>query len=544
MDMIQMNFLARSHGLRRVAALWPCIFLTLLGRVEATTITAASPSLIDVISAVSSAVDGDTVVIPGGTATWRSGLAITKAITLQGSGIGNTIIQDGITTSDTPLIQFTLVSGKPSRLTAIEFQNNGMVSTFSGALRFQIPPGMNPLNGQTIRVDNCKLTGIKGAITFQGCIGVADHNQISSDIGGAFFIAGRYWGGTTPFGDASWAAPINFGGPNFLFIEDNTFVGTAVSLSRSLTDADSGARFVVRHNDIQDGIISNHGLDSTGRYRSCLAMDVYNNTFHQTTTAKGNFIGGTRGGVVLFHDNTVVGFTTQPVFDLSLYRMFAGFNSLWWPGGATGTNPWDKNAPGGPFYSGKASVASSATTLPNGGAAVLVTVSGSPGWTTNQWVGYSVTRTSNLAGANTETCSVILASTANSLTYSTAGGFSPNLSFAAGDSLQLWKVTQAMDMPGVSGGSIVVNATSSITPVESPPTGWNDQVITPCYSWNNTILDNNTHLNFHQGSVMVVQGTHYFQDTPMPGYTPYTYPHPLVSGVPAPPTNLKVVSGQ
>jgi hypothetical protein len=543
--MIQMNFLARSHGLRRVAGLWPCIFLTLLGRIEATTITAASPSLIDVTTAVSSAVDGDTVVIPGGTATWTNGLSITKAITLQGSGIGNTIIKDGITTSDTPLIQFTLVSGKPSRLTAIEFQNNGMVGTSSGALRFFGPAGVNPLNGQTIRMDNCKLTNIQGSIYFNSVIGVADHNQISSNIGGAFFIADSYWGGTTTtFGDGSWAAPINFGGPNFLFIEDNTFVGTATSLSRSLADADRGARFVVRHNDIQDGLVSNHGLDSTGRYRSVLAMEVYNNTFHQTTTAKGNFIGGNRGGVTLLHDNTIQGFTTQPVWDLSCYRMFAGFNSLWWPGGASGFNPWDKNLPGGPFFTGTASVASSATTAPNGGAAVLVTVSGSPGWTTNQWVGYSVTRTSNLAGANTETCSVILASTANSLTYCTAGGFSPNLSFAAGDSLQLWKVTQAMDMPGVSGGSIVVNATSSITPVASPPPGWNDQVITPCYSWNNTILDNGQPLNFHVGSPLVVLGTHFFNNTKMPGYTPYTYPHPLVSGVPAPPTNLKVVSGQ
>ena len=92
-----MNFLARSHGLRRVAGLWPCIFLTLLGRVEATTITAGSPSRIDVITAVSSAVNGDTVIIPAGTSTWTSGLTINKAITLQGNGIGNTIIKDGLT---------------------------------------------------------------------------------------------------------------------------------------------------------------------------------------------------------------------------------------------------------------------------------------------------------------------------------------------------------------------------------------------------------------------------------------------------------------
>src|SRR5947209_4817881 len=117
MDMIQMNFLARSHGLRRVAGLWPCIFLTLLGRIEAPTLTEGSQSLIDVHTAVSSAVDDDTVIIPAGTATWTNGLAINKAITLQGNGIGNTIIKDGMTSNTLGLLGCTLVSGKPTRMT-------------------------------------------------------------------------------------------------------------------------------------------------------------------------------------------------------------------------------------------------------------------------------------------------------------------------------------------------------------------------------------------------------------------------------------------
>jgi hypothetical protein len=35
---------------------------------------------------------------------------------------------------------------------------------------------------------------------------------------------------------------------------------------------------------------------------------------------------------------------------------------------------------------------------------------------------------------------------------------------------------------------------------------------------------------------MILQGRDYFNDTPMPGYTPYAYPHPLTTGV-QPPTN-------
>jgi hypothetical protein len=32
----------------------------------------------------------------------------------------------------------------------------------------------------------------------------------------------------------------------------------------------------------------------------------------------------------------------------------------------------------------------------------------------------------------------------------------------------------------------------------------------------------------------LVQGLDYFNDTPLPGYTPYTYPHPLTKGLPPP----------
>src|SRR5205814_4168047 len=103
----------------------------------------------NVATAVSSAQDGDTVLIPAGTATWTSGLAIKKAITLQGKGIGSTIIKDGIQNSNTKLISFTLVSGRASRLTGIEFQNGGAGKHQNGAIGFANAAGVNPLNGQT-----------------------------------------------------------------------------------------------------------------------------------------------------------------------------------------------------------------------------------------------------------------------------------------------------------------------------------------------------------------------------------------------------------
>src|SRR5437899_11547613 len=83
------------------------LLLSLLGQIDAgaAVIKAASPLLSDVSTAIALASDGDTVIVPAGTASWTTGLVITKGITLQGqtttdsvSGTANdqTIILDDV----------------------------------------------------------------------------------------------------------------------------------------------------------------------------------------------------------------------------------------------------------------------------------------------------------------------------------------------------------------------------------------------------------------------------------------------------------------
>src|SRR5437870_387650 len=67
-----------------VYALLAALLFAASGALQAKTIDALSPSFFDVNKAIGSAVDGDTVIIPAGTATWSSTLAITNAITLMG----------------------------------------------------------------------------------------------------------------------------------------------------------------------------------------------------------------------------------------------------------------------------------------------------------------------------------------------------------------------------------------------------------------------------------------------------------------------------
>ena len=69
------------------------------GRVNGATVGAKSPSLGDVESAIGSAHEGDTVIVPAGTASWASTLTITKGITLKGAtsiadSISNPVVTD------------------------------------------------------------------------------------------------------------------------------------------------------------------------------------------------------------------------------------------------------------------------------------------------------------------------------------------------------------------------------------------------------------------------------------------------------------------
>jgi hypothetical protein len=240
--------------------------------------------------------------------------------------------------------------------------------------------------------------------------------------------------------------------------------------------------------------------------------------------------------------------------------------------GATGHNPWDINKSNTtPEYTGTA--AGPQISAPQGRWVVQVT--GSPGWTTNQWAKYSINRAGDVSGGVTtgETHSGITSSTTNTLTYANNSFGEGSLKFATGDTVQIWKVNQAFDMPGVSGGQVLTF--SKPIPV-TPPAGWNDQIVDPCYSWNNTRTDVGGTANLSGAlHTPLIENVHYYNNvptgsaaptgscTPKAGYwatgvgewdstssgadgqfyvcgpggtwalhhKPYIYPHPLATGV-------------
>ena len=445
--------------------------------------------------------NGDTITLPAGIFAWTTGVVISKAITLQGAGVGNTVIRDNV--QGNRIIFWTLpnVAGN-SRLTGIEFQDGGGTHSAAPTGAFHVD-GTNS-SGATFRWDHCYWNNVNGSAVFDTVIGVIDHNTFYVARGSIplYFYATR-WNGRS-FGDGSWAAPTNYGSSQFTFVEDCTFTFNVGGL-RTMTDAYAGARFVIRHNTIHDGVINNHGTESTGRIRGGRAMEVYNNTY--TGTNLNRFVGGSRSGGVLFHDNIVSGYWgINATFTLINVRNYMSF-APW--GGADGTNAWDVNEPNA-FFTGTA--ASNSSNL-------NVAVSGA-NWASNQWVGYVLRRTSNVCNSGSLNYGEIQSNTSNTITYTGNGGYPnpPDMSICAGDTFEIRKVDHALDQCGRAGGSLITGD----PPVR--PAGWNDQVTEPCYAWNNGQVH-------FEGGPGVRANVHYFNNTRMPGYTPYVYPHPLTTSL-------------
>ena len=124
------------------------LFFAASGAAQATTINARSPSITDVSNAIASAADGDTVIVPAGTAVWRDALTITKGITLQGqtttdstngTAADNTIIQDTDARrrpGGYPFITVESKLGRSYRITGLTFDGGGATTmNYNGAVQ-------------------------------------------------------------------------------------------------------------------------------------------------------------------------------------------------------------------------------------------------------------------------------------------------------------------------------------------------------------------------------------------------------------------------
>jgi hypothetical protein len=315
-------------------------------------IQATSCSQTDVQAAVDAASDGDFVLVPAGSCTWTTPLASTpaveiagKGITIQGAGIGQTVITDttGSSWRQTPF-WIEGLEGHPFRITGF---------TFTGQPSAQ---GIIMVEGtcQGFRIDHCRFDDIEGrSIMVSGhTYGVIDHCEFIQPHGQGVWVGDQRG---DPSGSTSWEEPMSYGTADAVFVEDSTFIWG--SGGDGAIDCTDGGRYVFRHNVLEGIGPGNHGMDS--RPRSCLQMEIYDNTFKLAPHSVYRAI-QSRGGSAVVFNNTIHGDedTYRIGIGVSSYRSCCYAGAPCTPGSAPshgtcdGTNPLDGNTEPQEVYKG------------------------------------------------------------------------------------------------------------------------------------------------------------------------------------------------
>jgi hypothetical protein len=294
--------MSRMFGSRIV--LWGLftLLLCLPLKTHAQTINAATCNNTDVQAALNSVTaDGAVVNVPAGTCTWSAPVNYTQVFsttiqgqsTCTGTGTLSPVCTDSTTVAGSEYY-FTVktAAGKALRITGFTFQ---VSSTFNGLLRITGP-------STQLRLDHNHFYHMQAIAIIDGPLGVADHNYFDMNTTQSVFNGLRLkqnaWNGFN-WGDGSWADDSHWGTSKFFFFEDNTVYNGFVD------DCDTGARFVMRHNFFRDATIQGHEM--AGRWNGCRAMEVYSNTFLADEAGSANIADAIliRTGTGLYWGNTV-----------------------------------------------------------------------------------------------------------------------------------------------------------------------------------------------------------------------------------------------
>jgi hypothetical protein len=266
------------------------LLLRVISCTHAQTITASSCNESDVQSALNSVTSSTTTVnIPAGICTWNTGINFavpsgSQRLSIIGAGnqsvIGGddaTVIIDNVPHSptDNATLQITTGSAAQSfRLSGITFEQNGTGnSTYNGVLRISG-------NSQSFRMDHMHFNQIYtvSADVDGWMYGAIDHSLfdlVPGSVNNGVRVGHTAWNNYN-FGDGSWADSTTFGSNRFIFMEDNTFNGGAAD------DCNNGGRIVFRHNTVNKSFFQGHEMED--RNRGCRAVEVYDNTFNADTS--------------------------------------------------------------------------------------------------------------------------------------------------------------------------------------------------------------------------------------------------------------------
>ena len=516
--------------------------------IRAATFTAASLSQVDVQAAIDKSAIGDTIVLPAGSATWTAaphsgnGIGGLAGRTLQGFGIDVTKITDQCGA----LTGFAAIDATGDHVVLEGFTLTAAASGYSARLI--------SISGRDVIVRYIKLVDIvvRGlCLDFKSSgphtTGVMHHCELralsyaDSPSAGVFQLV-------TAFGTDSGAPPIQntsagtwgqappFGTAENFFIEDNVFWQDAQG--DSTMETYYGGHVVVRHNIGTNFEIGIHGNDSG--VRSGHIIECYDNTITVTIGNSWNGLVTTRGGSGVVFNNTITANASyKNALFLQSYRSAGRLPAavpdytLRFPynmGQLDGSKRYDGNTP-----------VTNGTGTHTGSNNATILTDATKAWAVNQHLRTGTVATND----NLQTLYIwnrtdgsggrIMSNNATAVTATLSGG--TRNCWNMGDMYVITCGYPGLDQCGWAGPTTFYGTYST-------------QTLIPWYAWSNsyngatgtnalpfmlTYMDTNyTSIVQPASDVFIQANREYFNNTVKPGYTPYTYPHPIAGTYQAP----------
>lgn len=516
-------------------------------------------------------------------------------------------------TTQPPLISVNLSHDAPAsqaysfRLTGFTFKSaaglgyygssdNALIKITGNSSYVNTPTATNPAPYvlgcvSRVRVDHCTFYQLKATHFIpDSVLGVMDHCSFNAIGGYPIKCFNNNWTpsvykGTTMTrlarkGFGSWADDPYWGTDKFWFFEDCDFY-TDPNNSFNVMDNEEACRVVVRHNTFRggNGGVASHGME--GRSNPGIKqIEFYNNYLNIN-----RLFAQHRSGSALYFNNLSTNCSAG--MDLQIYRL-TRTEPNW--GHASGNNRYDSNANNGAIVVAGVADSGTISTMtdanPTTGSFSNINLSDGANYSIidknvleSKTAGYTDPAWQYKGAA-------VVGINGNTLHLFSEAGNSPV--WAAGHAYEIRKVNAVYGQPGQGKGNLLnpdATANSYVTytyPATSGAKATYPMVgypLEPCYSWNNTDLAHGQ-LGFTDiGMKSLKPDRDYYNKgeiTPLttqsvgfpaqnyarattnypkigPGgivpYTPYTYPHPLVTGAakatspPSPPTNLQIVPG-